>query len=69
MGSLSIREIIAADAEAAASLSDELGYPVSAGEMEQRIQNLGKLKDRVVYVACLSGAVVGWIDVGIVHHL
>ncbi len=69
MASPSIREITVADAEAAASLSDELGYPVPAAAMKQRIENLRKLNDHVVYVACLPGAVVGWIDVGIVHHL
>jgi GNAT superfamily N-acetyltransferase len=66
---LSIRAITATDAEAASKLSDELGYPVSVRMMEQRIQNLSNLKDHAVYIACLSGEVVGWIDVGIVHHL
>lgn len=25
--------------------------------------------DHVVYVACLAGEVVGWVDVGVAHHL
>jgi GNAT superfamily N-acetyltransferase len=37
--------------------------------MERRIETVGNLKDHVVYVACLSDAVVGWIDVSIGHHL
>ena len=64
-----IRPIDTGDAEAAAGLSDELGYPASAGAMEERIRNYTLLPDRVVFVACRDGAVIGWIDVGIVHHL
>ncbi len=33
-----VREIGASDADAAARLSQELGYPVSIAEMEQRIE-------------------------------
>jgi hypothetical protein len=36
LSALSIREINIADAEAAAQLSGELGYPVSAGIMRER---------------------------------
>jgi GNAT superfamily N-acetyltransferase len=64
-----IREIVIDDAEAAAKLSEELGYPVSADDMQTRIRALHRLTDRVVYVACESETVAGWIDVGIVHHL
>src|SRR5437868_14023861 len=64
-----IREITLNDAEAAAKLSAELGYPVSTDAMQTRIKALHRLTDRAVYVACESGAVVGWIDVGIVSHL
>jgi GNAT superfamily N-acetyltransferase len=64
-----IRLIGTADAEAVAGLSGELGYPASAAAMEERIRNYARLTDRVVFVACQDGAVIGWIDVGIVHHL
>ena|ERR1700733_9504338 len=64
-----IRAIDTADAEAAAGLSGELGYPVSVAAMEERIRNYALLTDRVVFVACRDAAVIGWIDVGIVHHL
>ncbi len=64
-----IRPIDIADAEAAAGLSGELGYPVSVAAMEERLRHYAGLRDRVVYVACRDGAVVGWIDVGVVHHL
>lgn len=64
-----IRPVETIDAEAVAALSDELGYPVSAAAMEQRIRDFALLTDRVVFVACRDDAVIGWIDVGIVHHL
>jgi predicted N-acetyltransferase YhbS len=64
-----IRPIQAADAEAVAQLSGELNYPVSGAVMEKRIRSYADLADRVVFVACRDDVVVGWIDVGIVHHL
>jgi GNAT superfamily N-acetyltransferase len=64
-----IREIAPTDAEAAAQLSAELGYPTEIEEMKERINRLKSARDGVVYVACMSGAVIGWIDVLIVHHL
>jgi len=63
------REITPDDANAAAKLSEELGYPVSPAEMKQRIEALARLRDHAVYVACITGSVVGWIDVGISRHL
>jgi GNAT superfamily N-acetyltransferase len=64
-----IRPLDVADAGAAAGLSGELGYPVTVAAMEERIRNFALLTDRIVFVACLNSAVIGWIDVGIVHHL
>lgn len=65
-----VRELALADAEAAARLSGELGYPVSAQQMAARISAQTHLPDHVTYVAAEpDSGVVGWIDVGIVHHL
>ena len=66
---LRTREITLADASTAAELSRELGYPVSAEAMRQRIEALLGSAGRTVYVACLEGTLVGWIDVGVVRHL
>jgi GNAT superfamily N-acetyltransferase len=68
-GPVVIREISAADADAAARLSEELGYPVSAGVMAQRIDALNALPDHAVYVACVSGETVGLIHVMETRHL
>jgi len=64
---LQTREITLSDASAAAELSGELGYPASPEVMQQRIASLSA--DHVVYVACLDGEVVAWIDVSLTHHL
>jgi GNAT superfamily N-acetyltransferase len=64
---LTIREITAADATAAARLSGELGYLVAPEIMQQRIDSL--TADHTVYVACVAGEVVGWVDVGVAQHL
>jgi PhnO protein len=66
---VTIRKIETHDAETAAQLSHELGYPTSAPEMRKRILTLDGAQDRAVYVACKNDAVVGWIDVGAAHHL
>lgn len=69
LDALAIREISLADAEAAAQLSGELGYPVPPERMRERIRRMASLPDHAVFVGCVDGAVVGWIDVGVIHHL
>ena len=64
-----IREITSDDAVAAASLSAELGYPVSAEEMIRRLESRLSRADHAVYVACRDGKVIGWIDLVVAHHL
>jgi len=68
-GRIVIREMNPSDAKDAAELSSELGYPASADEMEERLRQFAALGNHVVYAACLEDRVVGWIGVGIVHHL
>ena len=64
-----LREITIKDAEAAARLSAEFGYLVSTETMEHRIRALEGRTDHVVYLALLDAVAVGWIDIGIIHHL
>jgi PhnO protein len=66
---LTIRPMVPDDAQRAAELSGELGYPATADAMRARLTQLGNLEDHIIYAACLLGDVAGWIDVGIVHHL
>ena len=65
---LTLRAIEAGDAEAAAQLSTQLGYPVEPGVMADRIRAIA-LDHHGVIVACADRQVVGWIDVGVVQHL
>jgi GNAT superfamily N-acetyltransferase len=63
-----IREIELGDAQAAADLSAELGYPVDSVEMARRIEELKDTSGQAVFVACVAEAVIGWVDIGIVRH-
>jgi GNAT superfamily N-acetyltransferase len=69
MEGLFIREIALADAEAAAQLCEELGYPASIDAIRKRIAALQTLPDHMVYVICTGDMVIGWIDVRITQHL
>jgi PhnO protein len=66
---LTIRPITLADAASAAQLSAEFGYPASQETMERRITALQSCPDHAIFLACFDQTPVGWIDVGIVHHL
>ena len=62
-----IRKAVVADAEALSGLSAELGYPVPAEVMHDRIAHLSS--EHSVLVAESGGKVIGWIDVGLSFHL
>ena len=64
-----IRKILPSDAASVARLSGELGYPTPPDVMEQRIIQLADCPNHEVFVACAGWAVVGWIDLGVTHHL
>jgi GNAT superfamily N-acetyltransferase len=64
-----IRPLCPKDASDAAALSTELGYQVTEEVMEARLHQRDGMPKNAVFGACLDDRVVGWIDVGIVHHL
>jgi GNAT superfamily N-acetyltransferase len=64
-----IRPIQVEDAQAAAALSIELGYPIDVPTVLRRIEQLARHEDHAVLVACVDGAVVGWIDLSVEVHL
>lgn len=66
---LTVRPLTLEDAEAASSLSTQLGYPCDAATMRDRIHQLAKSSDRIAFVAVLEDIVVGWADAGIERHL
>lgn len=64
-----IRRMTVADADVAAELSEDLGYPVTREGMEERLRRFATLPDHAVLAACLGKQVVGWVDVGVTQHL
>jgi PhnO protein len=66
---VSIRRLTVDDAEAAAELSSQLGYPSSPGDLRKRIEELSHTTDRVAFAAVVDGEMVGWIDAAMERHL
>ena len=66
---VSIRRLSVDDAEAAAELSSQLGYPSSPGDLRKRIEELSHTTDRVAFAAVVDGEMVGWIDAAMERHL
>jgi GNAT superfamily N-acetyltransferase len=66
---IDIRDITPDDAAAAAALSEELGYPVSAQAMRTRIEQLIAGSDHGLFVACRQAQAIGWVHVSAVQHL
>jgi GNAT superfamily N-acetyltransferase len=61
MNELIIRKATRDDAARVAELSGTLGYPVSSDAMEQRLGRVLSLETHTVFVAEISGDIVGWI--------
>lgn len=66
---VTVRPMTATDAEAAAALSGELGYPVEVGAMRRRIETLTSDDEHGLFVATSGLQVVGWIHVAVAQHL
>lgn len=66
---LIIRAATAADAEPAARLSEQLGYPADVEVMRQRLADIAGMQDHAVFVACSGNDVVGWVHAHEVLHL
>lgn len=64
-----IRAILPNDSMAVAQLAGELGYPRTAEQIRQWVQQLETRTDRASFVAELNAEVVGWIEVSLAHHL
>ncbi|MBS0433235.1 MAG: GNAT family N-acetyltransferase [Proteobacteria bacterium] len=64
-----IRQADAADAEALARLSGQLGYPADAAAIARRLRGIVAHGAGVVLVAQIDGAVAGWAHVMAQHRL
>ena len=58
-----VRSACAGDTERIAVLSQQLGYPESQEEVQRRLNQIQQDQQHAVYVAELSGRVVGWVHV------
>ena len=56
-----VRKATRDDAARVADLSGTLGYPVSAEAMAERLERVLRLHTHRVFVAEISGEIVGWI--------
>jgi len=65
----SIRPLVPADADPAARLCVQLGYPCSEADMRERITALQNAPERLLLAAERNGQVVGWIDAATERHL
>ena len=61
MNEVVVRKAKPADATRVAELSGILGYPVEHETMQRRLERSGEHDEHVVFVAEISGDVVGWI--------
>lgn len=63
-----IRDACSEDAEVAARLAGELGYPLSIESARERISRLNIRSDHRILVALDGEVVVGWIEIAITDH-
>jgi predicted N-acetyltransferase YhbS len=66
---VSIRRGRVDDAAAVAVLSDQLGYLTPEIDVKERLAEIERVPTQAVFVSCLGGEVVGWVDVAVVLHL
>lgn len=67
--SIAIREATPDDAPAIARLSGELGYPVDADRMRERLVAIVGAEGHAVFVACAGAEAIGWVHVAVVQHV
>lgn len=66
---MTIRPMIAADAEHVAALTTELGYRSTAEQIAQRFARIDGQRQQMVFVAEDSGVVVAWLHVAVHPYL
>jgi GNAT superfamily N-acetyltransferase len=70
LDSLQVRGVTEQDVAAVAELTGQLGYPAGVEAIREQVVALASREtDRAVFVACVGGQVVGWIDVALSFHL
>ena len=64
-----IRRLTIDDAEAAAELCSQLGYPANSDDLRRRIEERLRTTDAVALAAVIDDRLAGWIDASIENHL
>ncbi len=67
--SLDARPMTAGDAPAVSLLSAQLGYPISAAIITERLAMISRSPDHSFFVAEIDGQAAGWVHVYGVHLL
>lgn len=62
---ITIRDVLPVDADQAARLSAELGYPISLDVMANRLAQFLTTDNHSVFGAYIQTQLIAWIDVGI----
>jgi len=68
-GSLLVRPMTAEDADAVATLSGQLGYPMTPSRIQKRYKMIIHNPDNGLFVAERDGIILGWVHVLGVHYL
>jgi len=69
MPHVTVRPMKGEDLVAVSELSEQLGYPVSLGDLERRFSTIAREKTQAIFVAEAEGRVVGWTHVYATHLL
>ncbi len=64
-----IRPMTADDASDVAILSEQLGYPTTAEQVQERLEAISHSLDNASFVAERDGVILGWVNVFGVHML
>jgi GNAT superfamily N-acetyltransferase len=66
---VSVRRLVADDAEEVAALSGQLGYGANADQIRRKLEAITYDKDRIALGAVVEGRLFGWIDAAVERHL
>lgn len=66
---LQIRQAKVEDARSVSLLSQQLGYSISEETIQIYLKSLETAKEWIVYIACKSESILGWINVYVTHGI
>ena len=69
MNYLQIRQAKVEDARSISLLSQQLGYSISEEAIKIYLKSLATAKEWIVYIACKSESILGWINIYLTHGI